>query len=304
MPVTIYTDPSCLKHEMGKLHPESPQRLIAISQALQNASFASQLIWKTSPLVTQAQLERVHSKKYIESLFSAAPKKGYFRLDPDTLMNPYTLTAARHAAGALIAAVDQVFTTANRHVFCMVRPPGHHAEPNKAMGFCFFNNIAVGVAHALTQYACSRVAIIDFDLHHGNGTEAIFLHEPRVFFWSSFQHPFYPGTKLQTLSHIHHCPLPAGTTGQIFRQKVTQQLIPLLEVHQPACIFISAGFDAHQQDPLGNLSFQAQDYAYITKLLCEIAQKYAKGRVISTLEGGYHLDALAESSVAHIQALL
>lgn len=305
MSVTIYTHPSCLKHEMGAMHPESPKRLEAIAVALKQASFADQLIWKEAPLVTQQQLEGVHQKSYIQKIFSLAPQEGYKALDPDTLMNPYTLEAARRAAGALIAAVDEAYTSDNTHAFCLVRPPGHHAEPDKAMGFCLFNNIAVGVVHVLNQYdPQARIAIIDFDVHHGNGTETMFYNQSNVFFWSSFQHPFYPGANLQSPKHIHLCPLTAGTTGEIFREKVMTELIPQLEVFQPECIFISAGFDAHRRDPLANLLFEAQDYAFVTKELCKIAEKYGKKRVISTLEGGYDLVALAESAKAHIQAML
>lgn len=303
--ITIYTHADCLKHEMGYGHPESPARLEVIIRALQQAPWADEIVWQDAPLATKAQLQRVHHPDYIESIFAASPKEGYLQLDPDALMNPYTLLAALRAAGAQIAAVDEVFNkrTSNK-AFCLVRPPGHHAEPSAAMGFCFFNNIGVGVMHALSQYDCKRVAIIDFDVHHGNGTEAIFLNEPRVCFWSSFQHPFYPGASLQAKpSNIHLCPLEAGTNGQAFRQKVDNELVPILEAFKPECIFISAGFDAHYLDPLANLSLDAHDYAYVTQAICKIASKYADGKVISTLEGGYHLQALPESVVAHLFAM-
>lgn len=305
MPVTIFTHPDCLKHEMGFGHPESPQRLQAIIAALKSAPFADQLVWKTPPQATKEALIRVHDPAYVDSIFSHAPKSGYLRLDPDTAMNPYTLSAALYAAGACVAAVDEVFQDHAKHVFCCVRPPGHHAEPNSAMGFCFFNNIAVGIAQALEKYHCQRVALVDFDVHHGNGSESMFFNQPKVLFWSSFQHPFYPGVSLSHKpSHIHLCPLSAGTKSAVFRGHVNQELIPLLETFKPECIFISAGFDAHQLDPLANINLVAADYAFITQELCRIAEKYSKGRLISSLEGGYHLQALAESVVAHVQTML
>jgi acetoin utilization deacetylase AcuC-like enzyme len=290
---------------MGINHPESPQRLQYIIEALKKADFASSLDWQEAPLATKEQLLRAHDLEYIDMIFSDAPKVGYLPLDPDTMMNPYTLSSSLHAAGALVLAVDQVFSGKIAKAFCAVRPPGHHAEPNAAMGFCFFNNVAIGALHALAVHHCERIAIVDFDVHHGNGTETMFAKEPKVCFWSSFQHPFYPGTQLTGKpSHIHLCPLAAGTGSQQFRHKIDSELIPILETFKPACIFISAGFDAHQSDPLANLKFTTEDYYYVTKAICDIAQKYAKGRVISTLEGGYHLKALSESVVAHVRAML
>lgn len=306
MSIIVFTHPDCLKHEMGEGHPESPARLEAIMSALKRAPWIRDIDWQEAPCVTKEQLTRVHPLEYIDSIFQASPKEGYVRLDPDTVMNPYTLSAALHAAGAQVAAVDEVFTkrTSNK-VFCLVRPPGHHAEPDTAMGFCFFNNVAVGAAHALEHHGCKRVAIVDFDVHHGNGTETMFMSEPRICFWSSFQHPFYPGAILEGKpAHIHLCPLRSGTMGEAFRQRVDSELIPILDKFQPECVFISAGFDAHRLDPLANLSLEASDYAYITKAVCNIATKYASGRVISTLEGGYHLKALSESVTAHIGAML
>jgi acetoin utilization deacetylase AcuC-like enzyme len=290
---------------MGITHPESPFRLQAITQALQRAPFSPQLHWQEALLATKEQLKRVHGSHYVDEIFAIAPSEGYLQLDPDTLMNPFSLPAALRAAGALVQAVDLVFTDQAKRVFCLVRPPGHHAEPSQAMGFCFFNNIAVGVAHALATYHCKRLAVVDFDVHHGNGTEAMLLHEPKVCFWSSFQHPFYPGTVLTGKpKHIHLCPLAAGTRSDTFRNKVALELVPLLEEWQPECIFISAGFDAHQQDPLANLMLSTDDYAFVTQEVCKVADKYAKGRVISTLEGGYNLQALAASVSAHVEGLL
>ncbi|MBN9289170.1 MAG: deacetylase [Gammaproteobacteria bacterium 39-13] len=305
MPLTIFTHPDCLKHEMGINHPECPERLEVISQKLKQASIASQLEWKEAPLATKDQLKRVHDSAYIEFIFSQSPRQGYVPLDPDTIMNPFTLSAALRASGAQVAAVDEVFSAKTKRAFCLVRPPGHHAELHEAMGFSFFNNIAVGVAHAFAQYHCQRIAIVDFDVHHGNGTESIFLYEPRVCFWSSFQYPFYPGTVLTGKpSHIHLCPLAAGTRSDIFRQKVNLELLPILKDFKPECIFISAGFDAHQGDPLANLMLTEDDYRFITEQICEISDAFAKSRVISTLEGGYNLQVLGNSVLAHIEAML
>ncbi|HRE32076.1 MAG TPA: histone deacetylase family protein, partial [Candidatus Berkiella sp.] len=196
MSIIIFTHPIFVKHEMGVEHPESPQRIKAIQQALEKAPYHQQILWQESPQATKEQLARVHHQDYIEKLFQVAPQTGYLSLDPDTVMNPYSLIAALHAAGSVVAAVETVFHSNNNKVFCLIRPPGHHAEPDRAMGFCFFNNIAVGVAHALAQNYCQRVAIIDFDVHHGNGTETMMSQKPNVCFWSSFEHPFYPGTQL------------------------------------------------------------------------------------------------------------
>jgi acetoin utilization deacetylase AcuC-like enzyme len=234
-----------------------------------------------------------------------APTQGYNALDPDTIMNPFTLPAALHAAGAIIAAVDDTFAQRTQKSFCLVRPPGHHAEPDVAMGFCFFNNVAIGVKHAMAKYNCQRIAIIDFDVHHGNGTHTTFMNEPRVFFWSSFQHPFYPGVSLTNVSpNIHLCPLNAGTNSAQYRGIITKELLPALEEFKPEIIFISAGFDAHQSDPLANIQLTTEDYAFITHVLCKVADKTAQGRIISTLEGGYNLPALGASAAAHVGAML
>lgn len=289
---------------MGPYHPESPQRLIAIKQALTAAPWANQLTWFEAASATKDQLLTVHTKAYVESLFSMKPNK-YLSLDPDTMMNPFTLSAALHAAGALIGAVKEAYEGKHQKAFCAIRPPGHHAEPDAAMGFCFFNNVAIGVRHAIDHYDCQRVAIVDFDVHHGNGTESMFKDEPKVCFWSSFQHPFYPGAKVPSRSSfVHLSPLSAGADSTTFRKIVDNELIPLLESFQPECIFISAGFDAHHLDPLANINLTSQDYGYVTEKICQIAHKTAQGRVISTLEGGYHLKAIAESVIEHVNAMI
>lgn len=290
---------------MGDFHPESPKRLQAILAVIQDEFDKHDISFINPPQATKEQLYRVHDKRYVDELFALAPEQGLIQLDPDTAMNPFTLPAALHASGALIAAVDDVFQDKAQKALCLVRPPGHHAEPDRAMGFCFFNNIAVGVAHALATYDCQKVAIVDFDVHHGNGTEKMVLNEPRVCFWSSFQHPFYPGVELNNKpTHIHLKPLAAGTNSAQFRQLIDTDLIPLLHDFKPECLFISAGFDAHRLDPLANLNFETVDYAYITEQLRLIAEEHCQGRMISTLEGGYERSALSASVLAHIRAML
>ena len=294
----LITHPDCLLHDIEG-HPESPARLSSILRAV-DAEFGNELTRIEAPLATREQLLRAHSIKHVESIFHAAPDSGYFQIDPDTIMMPATLKAALRAAGALVDGVERVMSGKFKSIFCAVRPPGHHAEYNRTMGFCLFNNIAVGVTHALANYDLERIAIIDFDVHHGNGTDDIFAREPRVTLLSSFRHPFYPGTPTHD---PHAMPLPAGCTGELFREKVTAQWLPALHKLKPQLIFISAGFDAHLQDPLGGLQFSEEDYEWITKEVKDIAELYAEGRIISTLEGGYHLDALARSVVRHIRAL-
>lgn len=302
MSVLIYTHPDCLLHEMGEEHPESPKRLLWIAKALKEAPFAKSLEWREASLVSLSALLKVHPKEYIETIFSLSPHQGYVRLDPDTVMNPHSLNAARRAAGAVVDAVDAVFTKETPYAFCLVRPPGHHAERDKAMGFCFFNNVAVGAMHAIETYGCKNVAIVDFDVHHGNGTHDIFLNEPRATLWSSFQYPFYPGVSLTNVRpHLVLSPLEAGSTSKDFQKEVKEVLVPLLEETKPECLFISAGFDAHKNDPLANLCLQNEDYAFITKEVVKIAKKYASSRIISVLEGGYHT-TIGEACAAHIGA--
>jgi acetoin utilization deacetylase AcuC-like enzyme len=305
MTITLISHPDCALHEMGKHHPESPARLSAIQDQLLYSRLDLVLHHHDAPLATHQQLCRVHSPEYVEHIFHISPKQGHVALDPDTSMNPHTLSAALRAAGAMVLAVDLVMTDKTSAAFCNVRPPGHHAEHNKAMGFCIFNNIAVGAAHALHEYNLERVAIVDFDVHHGNGTEDIFKDEPKILFCSTFQHPFYPysGTDV-TSEHIVNVPLPSGTNGQMFRDAVQSRWLPKLEEFQPELILISAGFDAHIEDEMSGLCLLDQDFAWVTTEIKTIADKYAKGRIVSTLEGGYALPALGRSVAAHINALL
>lgn len=306
MSIVIISHPDCARHQMGAGHPECPERLVAITDGLASAGLGTQLETLQATPATRAQLQRVHTPEHVQAVYDAAPAPGRLAwLDPDTAMNEHTLSAALHAAGALVMATDLVMQGKAKRIFCNVRPPGHHAEHDRAMGFCFFNNVAVGVAHALAEYGLERVAILDFDVHHGNGTEDIFRDEQRVLLCSSFQHPLYPYQGADTVSdHIINVPLPAGTGSQGFRQAVTGHWLPALRAFTPQLLFISAGFDAHRDDPLASLALVEEDYAWVTRELRVVADEFCQGRVVSTLEGGYQLPALAASALAHITELL
>jgi acetoin utilization deacetylase AcuC-like enzyme len=289
---------------MGAAHPEQPARLTAIEQALQAAGLWRQLQHASPQPATDAQLARVHTPAYIDHIRRTAPTQGLAYLDPDTAMNPHSLAAALHAAGALLQAVDRVMQGAANNAFCAVRPPGHHALPGHAMGFCIFNNVALAAAHALEAHGLERVAIVDFDVHHGNGTEAMFHDDPRVMLCSSFQHPFYPYSGADSGNdHIVPMPLAAGAGGKEFRQAWLSAGLPALEKFQPQMVFFSAGFDAHRDDPLAGLMLVEDDFAWITEQVLRIADRCAQGRVVSTLEGGYDLDALGRSVAAHVAVL-
>lgn len=305
MTISLISHPECALHEMGPHHPESPARLRAIQEQLISSGLDLRLQHHEAPLASREQLCRVHDSDYVNQIFQSTPLEGYTWLDPDTCMNPYSLSAALHAAGAVVLGVDLVMTNQSNAIYCNVRPPGHHAERNRAMGFCIFNNIAVGVAHALHAYKIKRIAIVDFDVHHGNGTENIFKNTPEILMCSIFQHPFYPFSGSDaTNEHLINIPLPAGANGQDFRHVVEERWLPELEKFKPELIFISAGFDAHIEDNMAGLSFVEEDYAWVTHEIKVIANKFSKGRIISTLEGGYNLSALGRSVTAHINALL
>jgi acetoin utilization deacetylase AcuC-like enzyme len=290
---------------MGSGHPEQPARLSAIFDRLIASGLEMIVRQIDAPLATREQLERVHEPRYVQSVFDQAPTEGVIMLDPDTAMGPHTLAAALRAAGAVVHAVDLVMNREFQAVFCAVRPPGHHAERDRAMGFCFFNNVAVGAAHALAAHGLERVAIVDFDVHHGNGTEHIFETEPRVLFCSSFQHPFYPFTGHETdTPHIVNITLPAGSDGTRFRDEVERHWLHRLHEFQPQLVLISAGFDAHAEDDMSHVRLREPDYIWITRELKKVADQYAGGRIVSTLEGGYNLSALGRSAVAHIDSLL
>ncbi len=257
-----------------------------------------------APLVSDADLLRVHPQSYLDELALRTPTSGYVRLDPDTLMNPATLRAARRAAGAAVAATEAVLTGRFRNAFCSVRPPGHHALRDATMGFCFLNNVAVAARHALQVHQLARVAIVDFDVHHGNGTEEIFSNDDQVLMVSVFQHPFYPysGSE-EPASNMVNVPLPAGAGGAELRVAFEQKWLPALERFAPQMIFISAGFDGHREDEMGHLRFTEADYAWITRAVIGVAERYAQGRIVSCLEGGYALSALGRSVVAHVKEL-
>jgi len=305
VPIAYITHSDCLLHDVGQEHPECPARLRAIQDQLVSSGMELALRQYEANKANREQLELAHDSDYVTSLFTDAPHEGFLALDDDTVMMPKTLDAALRSAGAVAQAVDLVMTDEVRSAFCAVRPPGHHAEKDRAMGFCYFNNVAVGAAYALKKYALERVAIIDFDVHHGNGTENIFQDEPRVLFCSSFQHPYYPFTGHETdTDHIVNIPLEAGTRGAGFRQAVEAHWLPALERFEPQLVMISAGFDAHAEDEMSHILLREADYDWVTTRLKEVADKYAQGRIISTLEGGYALGALGRSVMVHLDALL
>jgi acetoin utilization deacetylase AcuC-like enzyme len=305
MTTAFITHPDCLKHEMGPHHPECPARLQAVYDAFENSGLMPTLRQVEAPLASRAQLAKAHSPDYVDAIFESAPQHDYVALDPDTSMNRFSLLAAQRAAGAVIQGVDMVMSNDSANAFCAVRPCGHHATYNRSMGFCIFNNVAVGAVHALETYRLDRVAILDFDVHHGNGTEDIFHEDDRVMLCSSFQHPYYPGTGADTgNAHIIPTPLPARTAGPAFRAAIEQTWFPQLARFKPELIIISAGFDAHVDDPLGYLELVEDDYVWITRRIRELADEYAQGRIVSALEGGYNLAALGRSAVAHVQEMM
>ena len=299
------THADCLKHEMMLDHPECPARLRIIEDQLLASGLFDFLRYMEAPKATVDQLARVHDREYIEGIFKLSPKQGLMQIDGDTAMNSCTLDAALRAAGAAVLAADQVMNGRVDNAFCSIRPPGHHAERRQAMGFCFFNNAAVGAAHALEVHGLKRVAIVDFDVHHGNGTEEIFSHDTRVMLCSSYQHPFYPYTGIATVDgHLINVPLKAGSIGGDFRQAIETQWMPQLERFRPQMIFVSAGFDAHYEDDMAELNLGESDYAWVTNRIMEIAERFAEKRIVSVLEGGYALHALARSVTSHIRVLM
>ncbi|UCE90262.1 MAG: histone deacetylase family protein [Pseudomonadota bacterium] len=305
MTIGFISHPDCARHEMGSGHPECPARLGAIEDRMIASGLHSVLRHYDAPLATRQQLRRVHRPEYVDHIFESAPSDGLAWIDPDTAMNPHTLAAALRAAGAAVHGVDLVMRNETSTVFCCVRPPGHHAERARAMGFCFFNNVAVGAAHALAMHKLERVAIVDFDVHHGNGTEDIFRREPRVMLCSTFQHPFYPFSGAGNMpGHIINVPLAAGSSGGAFAQAVEERWLPALEEFRPQLILISAGFDAHVEDDMAGLALTEPDYAWVTSQIRSVAERHAQGRIVSILEGGYALSALGRSVAAHLQALL
>jgi acetoin utilization deacetylase AcuC-like enzyme len=304
MAVAFITHADCLKHEMGAHHPERPERLMAIEDQLIASGVGEHLVRHEAPLATDEQLARVHPPDYVRAIRDAAPQRGTVHLDPDTAMNPYSLNAALRAAGAGVLGVDLVLSKKNTASFSAVRPPGHHACRARPMGFCIFNNVAVAARHALDAHGLERVAVVDFDVHHGNGTEDIFEGDERVLMASIFQHPFYPysGTD-KPASNMVNVPLAAGSGGRELREAVTEAWLPALDEFRPELVVFSAGFDAHVEDDMAMLRFVDSDYAWVTQQVKAVAERHSKGRIVSMLEGGYSLPALGRSAVQHLRVL-
>ena len=301
----LFTHLNCLEHDMGERHPERPARLAAVLMHLDETGIYSDLDVHEAPEAQRTDLARVHGEAFLDGLAELTPEEGLVRLDPDTAMGPGSLRAARTAAGAAVAAVELVLGGADNRAFCAVRPPGHHAEGSRAMGFCFFNSIAVAAARALENPGIDRVAILDFDVHHGNGTVAAFMDNPDVLVCSSFQFPFYP-YRLQEVQrpNIVNTPLPAGTRGPEFRKALERDWLPALDDFRPDLFLVSAGFDGHADDPLAGLLLTEEDYAWVTSLITVAAKRHAGGRIVSMLEGGYDLGALSRSVAAHVEGLM
>jgi acetoin utilization deacetylase AcuC-like enzyme len=306
MTTAIYSHPDCRRHEMGDWHPESPARLQAIEDQLISARIDGLLEQREAPLADLADIARIHSRGAIALVrdnLPAAPGQ-YYPLEGDTLLNVHSYQAALRAAGAAVAATDAVIAGEIDNAFCSVRPPGHHAMPKEAMGFCLFNNVAIAARRALDVHGLQRVAIVDFDVHHGNGTAESFRHDPRVLMVSFFQHPFYPFSELDPYTATSvNVPVPAYADGSVVRQLISEHWLPALHAQRPQMIFISAGFDAHREDEMGGMGLVEADYTWITRQIMAIARQYSQGRIVSCLEGGYNLSALGRSVVAHLKAL-
>ena len=299
------THSDCSRHEMGADHPECPERLGAINDMLLVKGLLDYMHPYDAPLATMEQLARAHSSLYVSELMDASPAEGYHRGEPDTERNPVTVAAALRAAGAAVLATDLVLTGEAPTAFCCVRPPGHHAERAAAKGFCFFNNVAVGIRHALAVHGVQRVALIDFAVHHGNDSEDIFRGDERVLMCSIFELGLYPFTgENATGPNMVNVGLPSRSGGEKFREAVTGQWLPALEAFRPELIYISAGFDGHREDDMGNLALVEADYEWVTQQLMAVARRHCQGRVISCLEGGYALSALARSAAAHVKVLI
>ena len=304
MAVAFITHPDCARHDMGPHHPECPQRLSAIEDQLIASGVGQYLARYDAPLAREEELARVHPLEYVRAIHDAAPHSGTVHLDPDTAMNPYTLQAALRAAGAAVLGVELVMRGEAESAFCSVRPPGHHACRARPMGFCIFNNVAIAARHALAVHGIERVAIVDFDVHHGNGTEDIFAGDEHVLMVSTFQHPFYPysGTE-NPAPNMYNVPLAAGAGSQAFRDAVLGAWLPALERFRPQLVLFSAGFDAHDEDDMAMLRLRDADYGWVTEQVKAIADRHAQRRIVSVLEGGYALSALGRSVVQHVKVL-
>lgn len=306
MSTAIYSHPDCKRHEMGDWHPESPARLQAIEDQLILARLSDHLDYRLPPLADMDDLLRNHTPAAIAMVRDNVPLEpgAYYPIDADTLLSSSSWLAAQRAAGAAVAATDAVMCGDIRNAFCAVRPPGHHAVPTGPMGFCLLNNVAIAAHRAMVVHGLKRVAIVDFDVHHGNGTAASFQHDPRVLMVSFFQHPLYPYTEPEPITaNCVNIPVPARSNGEVVRQVVKDHWLPAMHAHQPEMVFISAGFDAHREDDIGGMALVEADYAWITRQVMGIADLYAKGRLVSCLEGGYNLSALGRSVAAHVRVL-
>jgi acetoin utilization deacetylase AcuC-like enzyme len=306
MATLLYTHPVCLEHDPGRHHPESRARLEAVLAALDGPDFA-RLERREAPEAAAEDLLRVHSRRHVERILSSVPKSGRISIDADTVLSPASGMAALRAAGAVIAAVDAVIAKEADNAFCAVRPPGHHAEPERAMGFCLFNNAAIGAVRARQVHGLARVAVIDFDVHHGNGTQAAFETNGSLFYASTHQYPLYPGTGAASetgVGNIVNVPLPPMSGSAQFRNAMSGRILPALDRFRPELVVASAGFDAHRNDPLAQLLLEEKDYVWVTEQLLEIADRHADGRFVATLEGGYDLAALGASVAAHVRVLM
>jgi acetoin utilization deacetylase AcuC-like enzyme len=308
MTTLVYSHPACLEHQPGPSHPESPERLKAVLRALQAPEFAS-LQWRDAPVGTRKQVELIHDPAFVDEVADLVPKRGYVPLDAgDTVMSPGSWDAVMRCVGAACAGVDAVMAAEARNVFCATRPCGHHAEPGKAMGFCIFNQAAIAAAYACDAHELKRVAVVDFDVHHGNGTQAAFFNRPELFYASSHQSPFYPGTGARSETGVNqnivNIPLPSGCSSTLFRSEIDAGMLPAIRRFNPELIIISAGFDAHHLDPLAGLNLEDEDFRWITEELMDIAEAVCNGRIVSILEGGYSLEGLASGTAAHVRALM
>src|SRR5215471_424047 len=305
MTTFLYTHPACLEHDPGRHHPEAPARLHAVLDALADPEFA-RLERREAPKAALEDLLRVHPRPHVERLLRAVPKSGHVGIDADTILSPASGEAALRAAGAVVAAVDAVVAREADNAFCAVRPPGHHAEPDRAMGFCLFNNAAIGALRACAVHRLDRVAVVDFDVHHGNGTQAAFEEDGRFFYGSTHQYPLYPGTGAAHetgVGNIVNVPLRPMSGSGPFRYGVCERILPALDAFRPQLVVVSAGFDGRKSDPLAQLMLEDSDFAWITEKLVEIARRHADGRLVSTFEGGYDLTSLGASVAAHLREI-
>jgi acetoin utilization deacetylase AcuC-like enzyme len=306
MPTLLLTHPACLEHDTGYGHPERADRLRAIYTALDATAFKA-LKREEAPLASLADIERLHPQSYVEMVKAEIPQHDHNWLDPDTVVSPRSWDAALRAAGAALYAVDQVMAGKADNAFCAVRPPGHHAEPSRAMGFCLFNNVAIAALHARAKHGAERIAVVDFDVHHGNGTQAAFWTDKDLFYGSTHQMPLFPGTGAlgeTGVGNIFNAPLKPGDGSEVFRNAFESRILPALDAFAPDFLLVSAGFDAHIRDPLAQIRLTEPDFAWVTERLLEQADKHCGGKLVSTLEGGYDLDALANSTAAHVQTLI